>query len=132
MLLVFRLCGVLYILSGIWCAFQFEVAARFLGLELLEGLGKSEFLSVYGGLQVGLGLSICLSSIQPRYIEGSIYYSAIFSSVLAAFRIVSFLIFGWQPDFALIMILEILIAGFLWCAWLNFKKYNDNTELHQG
>ena len=47
-MLVFRGVGILYLLSGLWCALKPELAAEFLGLHFSTSAGKAEFFSVYG------------------------------------------------------------------------------------
>ena len=122
MLLLFRAFGFLYLLSGLWCVFQLELVAGFVGFELLTDTGKSEFFSVYGGLQVGLGLAMLMTSLKSEYLEAGVYFSAIFSSFLALFRVSSFIVYGFIESFVFILILEIFIGAALWIIWLKIKK----------
>lgn len=117
MLSLYRICGFLYLVSGAWCVFQPELASGFLGFVLETDIAQSEFFSVYGGLQVGLGLSMLITSFQPRYLEASLFYSAIFSCTLALFRLLSILLFGVVQAFVLMLIIELLIAGVLCFGW---------------
>jgi hypothetical protein len=83
---VLKVVGSLYFVSGFWCAFKPALAASFLGFTLSD-IGLSEFVSVYGGLQVGLGLAMLLSSTKPSYIEAAVFFALITSAGLLAFRI---------------------------------------------
>ena len=121
MLSLYRICGFLYLVSGVWCALQLELASGFLGFVLETELAKSEFFSVYGGLQIGLGLSMLITSLQPRYLEASLFYSAIFSSTLAVFRMLSFLVFGVVQALLMLLIIELLIACVLCFGWYRSK-----------
>ena len=122
MLMLFRVFGVLYMVSGIWCSLQIDNASSFLGFDLVLPNGFSEFLSVYGGLQVGLGLAMLVTSFQGRYVEGSLYFSAIFSSCLALFRLISFCLYSVVSDFLIMLIIETIIAVGLWFAWYKIKR----------
>ena len=48
--------GVLYILLGVWCAALPEKTSSAVGFALPTNGGKSEFITVYGGLEVSMGL----------------------------------------------------------------------------
>ncbi len=131
MLLLYRLLGVLYLASGLWCAFQVELAADYLGFNLLTDMGKSEFFSVYGGLQIGIGVAMLASSFKPDYLEACVYFSAIFSGFLALFRVCSFLLFDEVDAFAFMLLLEIFIAVALWGIWFTSRKIN-HSGMHQS
>lgn len=83
-----RVVGLLYLLSGLWCAIKPQVAAKFLGFTLTE-IGLSEFVSVYGGLQVGLAMAMLLSSVQARYLEAAIFFTLVTSLGLFVFRLIA-------------------------------------------
>lgn len=131
MIFLYRLFGCLYLVSGLWCAFQSELAAKFLGFELLTGLGRSEFLSVYGGLQLGIGAAMLVSSFKAEYLEASVYFSAIFSTFLAVFRMASFVIFGIIDEFIFMLVLEVLMGVTIWGIWFNLKK-DKHIKMHQS
>ena len=122
MLMLYRAFGILYLISGIWCATQIEIAASFLGFTLAVPAGFAEFLSVYGGLQIGLGVAMLMSSFQSRYVEASLYFSAIFSSSLTLFRLLSFAIYGVVDDFIIMLAIEVIISIGLWWAWFKRKS----------
>lgn len=131
MISLYRLFGFLYLVSGLWCVFQAELAAKFLGFELATGLGKSEFLSVYGGLQLGIGIAMLVSSFKAEYLEASVYFSAIFSSFLALFRMFSFVKFGFMDEFIFMFVLEVFMGAILWGIWFSLKKDN-RIKMHQS
>jgi hypothetical protein len=83
-----KVVGILYLISGLWCAFKPELAASFLGFTLSD-VGLAEFISVYGGLQVGLGLAMMLSSVRPNYLEGALFFALITSLGLFVFRLIA-------------------------------------------
>lgn len=55
MLFLYRLFGLLYLISGLWCVIQVGLASSFLGFQLVSPSGFVEFFSVYGGLGLNLG-----------------------------------------------------------------------------
>lgn len=54
---VLVLTGLLYVGLGSYCGLFPDAAARSVHLEPLGAGGRSEFLTVYGGLEIGLGLT---------------------------------------------------------------------------
>jgi hypothetical protein len=122
MLLLYRVFGFLYLVSGLWCVFQLELVAGFIGFELLAEIGQSEFFTVYGGLQVGIGMSMLMTSLKAEYLEAGVYFSAIFSSFLALFRVSSFVVYGFIESFVVILVLEVFIGAALWWIWFKIKK----------
>ncbi len=46
----------IYVVFAVWCTIAPASTARNLGYESLSSSGMSEYLVVYGGLQLGLGL----------------------------------------------------------------------------
>lgn len=117
-----RVVGCLYLLSGGWCAFAPGLAAGFLGFSFTGSTGYAEFFAVYGGLQVGLGAAIVMCSLNSRYIEAALYFSAILSTSLLTFRIVGMLLFGFSAELAGMALLETLIALALWTGWKRSKR----------
>lgn len=92
------LVGCLYLLSGLWCSFQSELAAQYLGFGLNSVLAKSEFLSVYGGLQCGLATALLACAARPAYREAAVFFALCFSLVLALFRLGSMLAAGFASS----------------------------------
>lgn len=122
MVLIYRVFGLLYVLSGLWCAISSELAAGFLGLAFADVSGQAEFFSVYGGLQLGLGLAMLISSWRADYLEGSLFFAMIFSGCLAGFRVLSFILFGVIEQFMVMLILELLIVIGLFLVWARIRR----------
>ena len=113
-MIILRVIGLLYLCSGIWCALFTELSAEFLGIQLINELGKAEFFSVYGGLQVGLGLAMLLISLKSDYIDAAIYFCAIFSSSLFVFRLISLGFYSHDSTLVSMLIIEGGITVILW------------------
>ncbi|MBL8819435.1 MAG: hypothetical protein JNL58_25610 [Planctomyces sp.] len=48
--------GLAYILLALWCSFLPESTSQAVGFQLINAGGRSEFLTVYGGMELGFGL----------------------------------------------------------------------------
>lgn len=107
-----RLVGGVYLLSGLWCAINPQLAAGFLGFNLLPH-GLTEFFSVYGGLQVGLALAMIFASFKREYLAGAIFFAWMTSLGLLAFRILAILIYGGNTGVYAMAALELAIVALL-------------------
>jgi hypothetical protein len=104
-----RSIGILYLLSGLWCALNPQVASEFLGY-MITNVGLSEFFAVYGGLQVGLGVAMLIASIKTEYIEASLLFASITSLGLLVFRLIALVRFDASEGIVAMVILEAVIV----------------------
>jgi hypothetical protein len=104
-----RSIGILYLLSGLWCALNPQVASEFLGY-MITNVGLSEFFAVYGGLQVGLGVAMLVASIKTEYIEASLLFASITSLGLLVFRLIALVRFDASEGIVAMVILEAVIV----------------------
>jgi hypothetical protein len=85
--------GVAYIGLGIWCAVAPGKTSKAVGFDLRPGQGQSEFLTVYGGLEVALGLLF----LWPLYQKGDLAFSLtaclVVHACLVLFRTLAFFIY---------------------------------------
>ena len=122
-MITLRIIGVLYLLSGLWCLFQYEPAAQYLGFDLATSLAASEFMSVYGGLQIGLALGMFIGASIKAAQFGALLMALLVSVSLACARVLSFVV---HPDALaqsgawMLAALEITIAVSL--GWA-FRRY---------
>ncbi len=114
------LTGLLYIGLGVWCAIDPATTSRKVGLQREPGSGESEFLTVYGGLEFGLGLVFLLPWLMPAWDRGALVSCLLIHAALVAFRTAGFLLFtGIGPFTVRLAIGEwvvLLLAAGLW--WL--------------
>lgn len=122
----FRSIGLLYLLSGLWCALKPHLASEFLGFQFEHEAAKAEFIAVYGGLQFGLALGFLLASLKPIYQLGACYFALIFSSGLFSFRLFSIITVAQSPALMLMLCIEVLIVIILFKVWLNLKNEGAN------
>ena len=87
MVKIFLSCvGGLYVFLGIWCSLLPERASKTVGFELRPGSGESEFLTVYGGLEVALGLIFLWPWIRPAETEFALWACLVIHACLVVFR----------------------------------------------
>lgn len=109
--------GTLYLISGGYCALNPEVSSSFLGYSFSSAAGQAEYFTVYGGLQVGVGLAMVLSGFIKSYIQPATFFVFVFSSVLALFRLASFFTVNVSSEMIAMAVLEIsivLVMGYAW------------------
>lgn len=85
--------GLLYAGLAAWCAVAPASTSQTVGLELKGGSGRSEFLTVYGGLELGLSLIFLLPAILNRHTREAVLACLIIHACLVVTRSVSFAMF---------------------------------------
>ena len=90
--------GVVYILLAIWCAAMPEQTSEAVGFTLQPGAGQSEFITVYGGFELALGLIFLWPLCRPAALEGALQICLVMHACLVLFRTSSFLLFDGIPS----------------------------------
>jgi hypothetical protein len=116
-MLAFRSVGLLYLLSGLWCALKPELAADFVGFQFSHEVGKAEFFSVYGGLQVGIAVAILASSIIPAYHLGASFFAFFVSLGLFGFRLLSVILIDQSSVLIYMLLFEGFLAFLMFIVW---------------
>lgn len=88
-MITLRVVGLLYFISGLWCALNAGLAGSYVGYDMSSDIAQAEFVTVYGGLQVGLGIAMILGSLKTSTISGTLLVAFVFSLTLAAARLIS-------------------------------------------
>lgn len=87
--------GTVYVALAVWCSVALDQTAKAVGFTLTPGSGQSEFLVVYGGLELALGLAFLMplfrKQIDPR---PTLQLCALVHGCLVAFRSASFAMFA--------------------------------------
>lgn len=86
--------GVLYAALAAWCAVAPASTSATVGFELKGGSGRSEFLTVYGGLELGLALVFLLPAMLNRHTREAVLACLVIHACLVATRSISFLLFS--------------------------------------
>lgn len=87
------LVGGMYVILGLYCSFLPARASKTVGFDLIEGAGRSEFLTVYGGLEVGMGLVFLWPFLRPAETEFALRACLIIHACLVLFRSIGFVAF---------------------------------------
>ena len=86
--------GSVYLALAIWCSVAPERTAKAVGFELTGGSGRSEFLVVYGGLELALGIAFLIPLIRKKMDpRPALQLCTLVHGCLVAFRSLSFALF---------------------------------------
>ena len=88
------LTGLLYVGLGLWCSLAPADTSARVGLQRVGAAGQSEFLVVYGGLEVGLGLLFLRPLWRPAALDATLWACVAIHGCLVLFRTVSFGLYG--------------------------------------
>ena len=89
--------GVAYLGLAAWCAIKPEQTSQALGLRLEPGSGQSEYFTVYGGLQLGLGLLFLWPWLQADWLPYSLVACLVVHASLVLMRSIAFGLYAGIP-----------------------------------
>ena len=89
--------GVAYILLAGWCAFMPEKTSKAVGFTLQPGQGQSEFLTVYGGLELALGIIFLWPLYRPEQVAFPLLVCLVIHGCLVLFRSAAFVVYSGFP-----------------------------------
>lgn len=75
-----------YVGFALWCTFAPVTTADALGLQFRSGSGRSEYITVYGGLEMGVAIFFLVAAMQPKYQEAGLLFAVLFYAGLIVFR----------------------------------------------
>ncbi|QDS99387.1 DUF4345 family protein [Adhaeretor mobilis] len=119
--------GAVYLALGIWCTLDPAGTSANVGFQLMDGQGRSEFVTVYGGLEVGLGAAMILTGMSPQLRIGGLAFAAIVSVALVVFRVPTLFRYEVPTKIYLFVIAEIITAA--WLSWQYFAIKGTPVEL---
>jgi hypothetical protein len=90
-LLIFN--GVLYIALAAWCTILPMKTSSAIGFGLPNNSAKSEYLVVYGGLELAMGAFFLLCAFKANMLEAGLWFSLLTYGCLMVYR--------WSTIFAL-------------------------------
>ena len=79
--------AVLYLGLGAWCTLLPEKTSKAIGFGLTNASAKSEYVTVYGGMEVGMGIFFAACALSPALRGPGLLYALILYACLAVFRI---------------------------------------------
>ncbi len=86
--------GVLYLLLAAWCALAPDRTSKTIGYELQPGTGQSEYLTIYGGLQLALGIAFLWPLYRPEDTSTVLLFCTAAHGFPALFRAISLFAFS--------------------------------------
>lgn len=86
--------ALLYLILAAWCSWSPATVSEKAGLRLTPGAGQSEFLTVYGGLELGLALAFIVPVFRPEATQTVLLICVLIHGSLVVFRTASFLLYA--------------------------------------
>ena len=111
--------AVLYALSAAWCSLRWAATSRSLGYLALDAGGRSEYLTVYGGLQLGLALCFAWTALRPELHRTGLLLALALYLPIVLFRL-STVIGGWPVPRTTLAVagLELVLLATAALLWL--------------
>lgn len=79
----------LYAIFAIWITLQHATTSSNLGYETLSNSGRSEYLTVYGGLELGLAAFFAYTAMNSQYARLGLLFALCLYVPIVAYRIVT-------------------------------------------
>lgn len=89
--------GAAYILLAGWCSLMPDKTSKAVGFTLQPGSGQSEFLTVYGGLELALGIAFLWPLYRPAETAFPLFLCLLIHGCLVAFRTAGFVLYTGIP-----------------------------------
>lgn len=89
--------GLAYIVLAVWCSWLPTTTSNAVGFTLQPGSGQSEFLTVYGGLELALGLVFLWPLVRPSETAYALFLCLLIHGCLVAFRTTGFILYTGIP-----------------------------------
>lgn len=85
------LVGLLYFGLSVWCVLRPAAVQEVIGLKPTGPSGQSEYLTIYGGLDLGLGLLCLVGAFWIPFTQPALLASALIHGGIVAFRVYTLL-----------------------------------------
>ncbi|MGI8560059.1 MAG: DUF4345 family protein [Luteimonas sp.] len=86
--------ALVYAVFALWCALRLDSTAQNLGYTALSNSGRSEYFTVYGGLQWGLALVFAWLAFKPELHRTGLLVALALYAPIVLHRSISLLRFG--------------------------------------
>ena len=111
--------AILYLLFAIWCTAATTTTSTDIGYLSLSNGGRSEYLVIYGGLQVGIAIMFYLLARNPAYVRLGVTIALALYTPTAIYRAVT-IIGNWPVGGITLASAGLEIGLLLAAAWLYF------------
>ena len=91
------LVGLAYIVLAAWCTLAPAKTSKAVGFSLAGPGGQSEFLTVYGGLELALGIVFLWPLFRPEATVFSLFVCLVLHACLVLFRAAGFVLYSGFP-----------------------------------
>jgi hypothetical protein len=79
----------LYLLFAVWCTVKSSGTADSLGYRTLSAGGRSEYLVIYGGLQLGLALIFWQCAMRPSWRQAGVLATVLLYAPIVLYRLIT-------------------------------------------
>ena len=119
--LYFWVNALLYCLFALWCTFQKEQTSLASGFTGINNSGWSEYLVVYGGLQLGLAAFFLYLALNSELNKAGLIFSLFLYLPIVVYRVVSIYKY-WPVSPTTLAIAGMEIALLIWVSTLMLTK----------
>ena len=110
--------AIAYLGFSLWCTVATDTTSRSIGFRFLNGSGRSEYITVYGGLELGMAVFFALTAFRPELRMAGLLFALCTYAALAVFRLGTLVTVEDVGRFPWVMFaIELpmaLLAGFLY------------------
>jgi hypothetical protein len=110
--------AIAFVAFAAWCGLSAEPTAQALGFTAMNAGGRTEYLAVYGGLQLGIGLLFAWTALARERGRFGLMLALALYAPIVAFRLLGLLRYGPVPTLTQVTAageaLMLLLALALW------------------
>jgi hypothetical protein len=103
----------LYLCFAIWMTLSPASTAKAVGYLSLSPSGRSEFLVIYGGLQLGLAAFFGLCAYRPSMSGAGVWLAVLLYAPIALYRVTTVIRF-WPVERTTLVVGGLEVALFVW------------------
>lgn len=111
--------AVMYLGLGVWCTVAPDTTSKSLGYGLTKPGARSEYITVYGGMEFGMGVFFLLCALNDAWRDAGLLFGLCLYAGLALWRVYTFLtvdgITGF-PRIAIVLEIGLFVAAII--LWL--------------
>lgn len=113
--------AVLYVALALWCTFSPAKTAQAQGFLSLNASGSAEYLTIYGGLQFGLGLFFAMCAYHTRLSGAGLVFALCLYAPLVLWRLGAFTQ-HWPVSSTTLAVAGLEAFMLVWAGWLWFSQ----------
>lgn len=113
--------ALVYVVLALWCTFAVQTTSQSQGFLSLSSSGRSEYLTIYGGLQLGLGIFFALCAWNPRWSEVGLVMALCFYVPIVLYRSIS-VATQWPVGHVTLYVAGLEVFMLLWAGWIWFSQ----------